>query len=79
MVNSNGAPQDELLDPGSVLAAAFACHDFLGQLRQREVHIQTSEPFFEGNAAYIRVDAMIDSLDRGVSYRYRIEFDGVNH
>lgn len=68
--------EEPLFDPRSVLAAAFGGHDFIGQLGGQEITIQTSDPSFEGNTAYIEVDAMTNPMDHGVSYRYRIEFDG---
>jgi hypothetical protein len=69
-------PKASPLDPDSVLSTAFAGHDFVVERDEHEVHIQTSEPSFDGDTAYIAVNAIIwdaDDDDAVVTYRYRIE------
>jgi hypothetical protein len=69
-------PHAPPLDPVSVLTAAFAQHDFTINRAGQEVHIQTFEPTFDGDTAYIVANAIIDATegdDDAVTYRYRVE------
>ena len=70
-------PEALRLDPETVLAAAFADHDFLGKIGQHEVHVQTSEPIRDGGTTWIVVDVSPNSTDdttvKGATFRYRIE------
>jgi len=63
------------LAPGFVLTTAFAQHDFTITRDGQEIHIQTSEPVFDGDTAYIEVNAIIwADEDSAVTHRYRIEY-----
>jgi len=68
---------DSVFSPESVLAAAFADHDFIGQIDGQEVSIATRELFTDEAGAVIEVDAMTNPIEDEVTYRYRIVFEGV--
>jgi hypothetical protein len=72
-------PEDKSpLNPESVLAAAFADHDFIGPIGRQAVHIKTSDVVLDGaGRAYIVVDATTDPQEYAATYRYRVTFDRV--
>lgn len=62
--------------PAAVLELAFSEHDFTTQHQGREVQIQTFEPSYDGQVAYIEVNAICwagEDSEAAVTYRYRIE------
>jgi hypothetical protein len=66
------------LNPESILAAAFADHDFIGPIGRQAVHIQTSDVVVDGSGrTFIVVDAVTDPPDYATKYRYRVTFDRV--
>jgi hypothetical protein len=58
--------EEPLFDPESVLETAFGYHDFIGQHKGQEIHIQTTEPIVHDGAVYIEVTAQTNPLEHSV-------------
>jgi hypothetical protein len=73
-INDGAAAANLRFSPRAVLGLAFGEHDFTTHHQGGEVHIQTFEPGYDGEVAYIDVNAIDNTNDDGaVTYRYRIE------